>query len=171
MIRFHKTTWRREIMEKEEKTLEEQQPTTDSEETAQEGQEGPAEVEETVQEDQSDSLKETTEKLWGSTKSAWNTAAFKAAQYKKLVQKKIDISTLHKKINSAHADLGKLIDDLRTAGKKNIMNQGEVKEILGRIDELKNEAVALEEEVEKIKTEEPPLETPAEESQDETADK
>ena len=51
------------------------------------------------------------------------------------------------------------------------MNQGEVKEILGRIDELKNEAVALEEEVEKIKTEEPPLETPAEESQDETADK
>lgn len=158
-------------MEKDEKTLEEQQASTDAEETVQEEKESPAEVEEALQEEQPDTLKETTEKLWGSTKSAWNTAAFKAAQYKKLVQKKIDISTLHKKINSAYADLGKMIDDLRTAGKKNIMNQGEVKEILSRIDELKNEAVALEEEVEKIKTEEPPLENASEESQEEVTEK
>lgn len=110
-----------------------------------------------------DRFKETTEKLWGSTRNAWTTATFKANQYKKLVQKKIDISALHKKINGAHADLGKLIDDLRTEGKKNILNLAEVKEVLARIDDLKAEAVTLEEEVELIKTEEPPVEAQDEE--------
>lgn len=106
--------------------------------------------------EQHDRFKETTEKIWDSTRHAWNTAAFKANQYKKLVQKKIDISALHKKINAAHADLGKTIDDLREAGKKNIMNLVEVRDILSRLDELKAEAAALEEEVEKIRIEEPP---------------
>ena len=107
------------------------------------------------QPEQHDRLKETTEKIWGSTKHAWSTAAFKANQYKKLVQKKIDQSALHKKIHVAHADLGKLIDDLREDGKKNILNLVEVKEILARIDELKAAAVAIEEEVEQIRAEEP----------------
>ena len=107
------------------------------------------------QPEQHDRLKETTEKIWDTTKHAWNTAAFKANQYKKLVQKKIDQSALHKKIHVAHADLGKLIDDLREEGKKNILNLVEVKEILARIDELKAEAVTIEEEVEQIRTEEP----------------
>ncbi|MGW8312224.1 MAG: hypothetical protein ACWGOL_03220 [Desulfuromonadales bacterium] len=104
-------------------------------------------------EDQHEKLKATTEKLWGSTKQAWNSAAFKANQYKKLVQKKIDLSALHKKINAAHADLGKVIDDLHDDGKKNIMNLSEVKEILARLDELKAEAATLEEEVEQIRAE------------------
>ena len=112
------------------------------------------------QEDQVEKLKETSEKIWGSTKHAWNTATFKANQYKKLVQKKIDLSALHKKINAAHGDLGKMIDDLREEGQKNIMNQGPVKEILQRLDELKAEAAALEEEVEKIRTDEPPQDEP-----------
>jgi DNA repair ATPase RecN len=105
------------------------------------------------QEDQHEKFKATTEKLWGSTKQAWNSAAFKANQYKKLVQKKIDLSALHKKINAAHADLGKVIDDLHDDGKKNIMNLSEVKEILARLDELKAEAAILEEEVEQIRAE------------------
>lgn len=108
---------------------------------------------------QHDRIKETTEKIWGSTRQAWSTATFKATQYKKLVQKKIDQSSLHKKINTAHADLGKLIDDLREEGKKNIMNLAEVKEILTRIDELKAEAATLEEEVEILRTEQPPQES------------
>ncbi len=111
-------------------------------------------------EDQSETLKETTEKIWGSTKHAWSTATFKANQYKKLVQKKIDLSAIHKKINAAHGELGKSIDDLREAGQKNLMNQAAVKEILERIDVLKAEAAALEEEVEKIRTEEAPQEEP-----------
>ena len=116
--------------------------------------------------DQVERLKDTTEKIWDSTKHAWSTATFKASQYKKLVQKKIDQSALHKKIHVAHADLGKLIDDLREDGKKNILNMVEVKEILARVDELKAEAVAIEEEVERIKAEEPPQEQHREEAQE-----
>ncbi len=123
--------------------------------------------EENQPEAEHDRLKETTEKIWGSTRQAWNTATFTASKYKKLVQKKIDLSALHKKIHVAHADLGKLIDDLREAGKKNILNLVEVKEILTRIDELKAEAVALEEEVEQIRAEESPLEHPETEGQKE----
>lgn len=115
------------------------------------------------QTDQVEKLKETTEKIWGSTKHAWNTATFKANQYKKLVQKKIDLSALHKKISAAHADLGKLIDDLREAGKKNILNLAEVRETLTKIDELKAEAATLEEEVEQIRNEELPQESAQEE--------
>jgi hypothetical protein len=111
------------------------------------------------QEDQFDKFKETTEKIWGSTRQAFNTATFKANQYKKLVQKKIDLSALHKKIGAAHGELGKLIDDLREAGKKSILSQESVKAILGRLDELKVEAAALEEEVERIRAEGSPQET------------
>ena len=131
-------------MDEQEKKLEEQAPDTEQQPEP--------------QEDQSETLKETTEKIWGSTKHAWSTATFKANQYKKLVQKKIDLSAIHKKINAAHGELGKIIDDLREAGQKNIMNQAAVKEILERIDELKAEAASLEEEVEKIRTEEAPQE-------------
>lgn len=120
-------------------------------------------AEESQPEEEHDRIKETTDKIWGSTKHAWNTAAFKANQYKKLVQKKIDLSALHKKINAAHADLGKLIDDLREEGKKNIMNLSEVKEILTRLDDLKSEAAALEEDVERIRIEDPPLDESGEE--------
>ena len=111
------------------------------------------------QEDQLDKFKETTEKIWDSTRQAFNTATFKANQYKKLVQKKIDLSALHKKISVTHGELGKLIDDLREAGKKSIMSQEAVKAILNRLDELKAEAAALEEEVERLRTEEASHET------------
>jgi len=116
--------------------------------------------------DQVEKLKETTEKIWGSTKHAWSAATFKANQYKKLVQKKIDQSALHKKIHVAHGDLGKLIDDLREAGEKNILNLVAVREILTRIDELKAEAVALEKEVEQIRNEDVPQEQPQEEGEE-----
>jgi hypothetical protein len=101
--------------------------------------------------DATDNIKETTEKIWDNTRQAWGTATFKANQYKQLVQKKIDLSALHKKINAAHGDLGKLIDDLREAGKKSIMNLAEVKEILQRLDDLKVAAAALEEEIENVR--------------------
>lgn len=125
--------------------------------------------EQTKQHEDQHRLKETTEKIWGSTRHAFSAATFKANQYKKLVQKRIDQSAIHKKINVAHGDLGKTIDDLREAGQKNLMNHAAVKEILDRIDTLKTEAAALEEEVEQIRAEElPQEELKAEENKDQT---
>jgi DNA repair exonuclease SbcCD ATPase subunit len=109
--------------------------------------------------DQFEKLKETSEKIWGSTVHAFSTASFRASQYKKIVQRKIDLSALHKKISQCHSDLGKLIDDLREAGKKSIMAQQSVKDLLARLDEMKTEAVALEGEIEQLRAEQPPQET------------
>jgi hypothetical protein len=140
-------------MDEQDKDLKEESP--DTEEQSEQ------------QEDQLERLKETTEKIWGSTRHAFSTATFKANQYKKLVQMKIDQSALHKKINAAHGDLGKLIDDLREAGKKSILNLAEVKQLLEKIDELKAKSAALEEEVARIRTEDAPQEETKEEAQDE----
>ena len=148
----------------DEQKKDQQEQTPDSEEQQSPSPEESSDVQDSEQHDR---FKETTEKIWGSTRHAWSTATFKANQYKKLVQKKIDQSALHKKIHVAHGELGKLIDDLREAGKKNILNLVEVKEILTRIDELKTEAVALEEEVEQIRNEESPQEQIQEEGESE----
>lgn len=129
----------------------------------------PATDEQSEQHEEQHKLKETTEKIWGSTRHAFNAATFKANQYKKLVQKRIDQSAIHKKVNVAHGDLGKTIDDLREAGQKNLMNHASVKEILDRIDELKAEAATLEAEVEQIRAEEMPQEElKTEEKKDQT---
>ncbi|MDT8444428.1 MAG: hypothetical protein RQ722_09055 [Desulfuromonadales bacterium] len=134
------------------------QPTSDIE--------TPEEDHEKQHPEQHDRLKETTEKIWGGTKHVWSTASFKANQYKKLVQKKIDQSAIHKKIHVAHGELGKLIDDLRESEEQDILNMFEVREALKRIDELKAEAVAIEEEVERIRVEEPPQEHSREEERE-----
>jgi hypothetical protein len=142
----HFITGQERAMTDQEKS--QKQPTSDIETPA---------VDHTEQQsEQHDRLKETTEKIWGNTKHAWSTATFKANKYKKLVQKKIDQSSLHKKITIAHTDLGKLIDDLRENGAKNILNMVEVKEVLTRIDELKAASIILEEEVDRIRNEELP---------------
>ena len=69
----------------------------------------------------------TSERIIEATKKGIHSATFKANQYKKIVQKKIDLNAVQKKIATAHTDLGKLIDDLREAGEKGIMNKPDVK--------------------------------------------
>lgn len=106
--------------------------------------------------DATDNLKETTEKLWENTRQAWTTATFKAHQYKRLVQRKIDLSALHKKISATHGDLGRLVDDLRERGEKNSLETTEATLLLERLDGLKAEAAMLEEEIDAIKSAEHP---------------
>lgn len=142
-----------------EKERKEEQEPQETPEVSGETDENPTEAKPAEQQDH-DRLKETTEKIWGSTKSAWNTATFKATQYKRLVQKKIDLSALHKKIGVAHSDLGKLVDDLRESGSDRIIDEPEVKELFKNIDSLKAAAAALEEEIENIREQAPDQEDP-----------
>ncbi|MDW7643731.1 MAG: hypothetical protein SCI25_01670 [Desulfuromonadales bacterium] len=113
----------------------------------------------------SNSQSNKTEKIWDATKKGLHTAAFKATQMKRVVQKRIDLAAIHKKISSAHTDLGKQIDDCREAGEADILDNAEVAVIFARLDQLKRDAAALEEEIETIKAEEPAEPAPA---QDET---
>jgi chromosome segregation ATPase len=129
--------------EEQEPSLEE--PTREAEET---------EPKRDSLDEQYERLKETTEKIWDSTRQVFTSATHKASQYKKIVQKKIDLAAIHKKISGSHAELGKLIDDLREEGKKSIMTQPAVKQILARLDDLKAEAMELERELEQTQKEE-----------------
>jgi hypothetical protein len=150
-----------------EQEKKQQEETTGTTETTEKAEHPEQEEQAQPQEDQIEKLKETTEKIWDSTVHAFSTATFRANQYKKLVQKKIDLSALHKKIGATHSELGKLIDDLREAGKKSIMSQAAVKDMLARLDELKAEAASLEEEIEQLRTEGPPQEKPVAEEKTE----
>jgi len=107
----------------------------------------------TEQNDKHDSMRSASEKLLEATRKTLHSATFKANQYKRIVQKKIDVNAVQKKIATAHTDLGKLIDDMREAGDKNILNKAEVKELFSQIDTLKQTAATLLEEIEIIRNE------------------
>jgi uncharacterized membrane protein len=94
-----------------------------------------------------------TEKLWETTRKTFHTATFKANQYKRIVQKKIDLGSLHKKISNTYADLGMLIDELRGSGQTDLLAREEVQALLQKLDSLKHVAATLEEEIEAIRAE------------------
>ncbi len=106
--------------------------------------------------------KTTSEKLWDSTRKTLHVAGFQANKYKRIVQKKIDLASLHRKITSAHGDLGKLIDDIRESGAPDVLAKNEVQELFHALDNLKTEAATLEQEIESIKAAEAPDEEPTE---------
>lgn len=100
----------------------------------------------------------TSEKLLEATKKTLHNATFKANQYKKIVQKKIDLNAVQKKIATAHTDLGKQIDDLREAKEKSILSKQPVKELFSQIDTLKQAAADLLADIEALKTADEPIE-------------
>lgn len=99
--------------------------------------------------------RKTMDKIWGATVDTWHQATFTAGKYSRVVQKKIDLTSVHKKISTAHTDLGKIIDDLHQAGAKRIMAQTEVQEMLDTLTELRTTAATMEEEIATIRSEEP----------------
>ncbi len=94
-----------------------------------------------------------TDRLLQATKLALNTASLRANQYKQVVQKKIDLGAIHKKIEQLHLELGKQVDDLNQAGSTQIMENREVQRLLGNLLSLRQAAALLEEEIELIRTE------------------
>lgn len=97
--------------------------------------------------------KGATEKFWEATRKTLHTATVQANRYKRLVQKKIDLASLHKKIGHAHSDLGRMVDDLREAGESNILENDKLIHLFLGLDGLKQAAAQLEEEIEAIKAE------------------
>lgn len=94
-----------------------------------------------------------TNKLWKVTRNVLNTASFRANQYKQVVQKKIDLGTLQKKIEQLHSELGKAVEEQYQAGQKDLLASKEVARLLEKVSSLKQAAMLLEEEIELIRTE------------------
>jgi hypothetical protein len=110
------------------------------------------------QNDPNEKKRTTTEKIWDSTRKTLHIATFQANKYKRIVQKKVDLANIHRKIGAAHGDLGKEIDELRENGIVAIMENEAVINLLANLNDLKNRAAALEAEIESIKREESPEE-------------
>ena len=125
----------------------------------------------TDQNETNETVQSTSEKFFEATKKTLHSATFKANQYKKIVQKKIDLNAVQKKVAMAHTDLGKLIDDLREAKEKAVLSKPSVKELFSQIDTLKQAAADLLADIEKLKNAEEPHETqPHEVNADETVE-
>lgn len=103
-----------------------------------------------------------TDRILKATRHALNTASWRANQYKQVVQKKIDLGAIHKKIEQLHTELGKQVDDLFQARAVNIIENTETKRLLEKLASLKQAAALLEEEIELIRTELPTEPQPTE---------
>lgn len=95
----------------------------------------------------------TADRLLQATRNVLNTASFRANQYKQVVQKKIDLGAIHRKIEQLHSDLGKQVDDVYQVGRKEFLADAEVTSLLEKLTSLKQAAALLEEEIELIRTE------------------
>ena len=102
--------------------------------------------------------KRGSERLWNATRKTLGAAAFRAGQYKRIVQKKLELASLHKSISNTHGDLGKLIDDYRVEGEPNSLEREDIRALFEKLDDLKQRASALEDEIERIACENPPQE-------------
>jgi len=98
-------------------------------------------------------FKETTERLWEKTRQTFSSATHTAGSYGRIVQKKIDLGALHRKINAAYSDLGQLVDKGRMDSNPKILESDSVKEVFKRLDDLKQQAAELEQEIEGLKDE------------------
>lgn len=94
-----------------------------------------------------------TEQLLKTTRNVFNTASFHANQYKQVVQKKIDLGAIHKKIEKLQAELGKTVDNQYQAGQKDLLASKDIARLLEKLVGLKQAAVLLEEEIELIRSE------------------
>ena len=99
--------------------------------------------------------KKKTDQLFKVTRNAFNTASFRANQYKQVVQKRIDLGAIHKKIEQLHSELGKAVDDQYHAGQKDLLASRDVAGLLEKVGNLKQAAMLLEEEIEQIRSEPP----------------
>ncbi len=98
-------------------------------------------------------FKETTERLWAKTRRTFSSATHTAGSYGRIVQKKVDLGALQRKINAAYSDLGQLVDQGRLASDPKILESAAVQEAFKRLDEFKDQVAALEQEIETLKAE------------------
>lgn len=99
----------------------------------------------------------TADRLLQATRKAINTASFRANQYKQVVQKKIDLGAIHKKVEQLHSELGKQVDDAYQAQQSDLLANPEVARLLEKLVNLKQAAALLEEEIEQIREETAPI--------------
>lgn len=88
--------------------------------------------------------------------SGFNVAAEKTKEYTKIGKLEIDIINLKRSVDKSMSELGRNTYQIYKSGKKaDISEDGNVKKVVKKIDDLKSEIAAKEKEIADIKKEEP----------------
>jgi multidrug resistance efflux pump len=104
-------------------------------------------------EEQEQPKQNTVSDWWKSTRKTLDQARSTAVRYKRMVQKKIDLAATRKKVDQAHAELGRKVDQARENAAGNPLDQEDVRQVLTKLDNLKQSAIQLEEEINALKEE------------------
>jgi multidrug resistance efflux pump len=104
-------------------------------------------------EEQEQQKQKSASDWWKSTRKTLDQASSTAVRYKQMVQKKIDLAATRKKIDQAHAELGRKVDQARENAAGNPLDQEDVRQVLTKLDNLKQSAIQLEEEINALKEE------------------
>ncbi len=104
-------------------------------------------------EEQEQQKQKSASDWWKSTRKTLDQASSTAVRYKRMVQKKIDLAATRKKIDQAHAELGRKVDQARENAAGNPLDQEDVRQVLNKLDNLRKSAIQLEEEIKALKEE------------------
>ncbi len=104
-------------------------------------------------EEQEQQKQKSASDWWKSTRKTLDQASSTAVRYKRMVQKKIDLAATRKKIDQAHAELGRKVDQARENAAGNPLDQEDVRQVLNKLDNLRKSAIQLEEEINALKEE------------------
>lgn len=104
-------------------------------------------------EEQEQQKQNTASEWWESTRKTLDQASSTAVRYKRMVQKKIDLAATRKKIDQAHTELGRKVDQARENAAANPLDQEDVRQVLNKLDGLKQSANQLEGEINALKEE------------------
>jgi len=88
-------------------------------------------------EEQEQPKQNTVSDWWKSTRKTLDQARSTAVRYKRMVQKKIDLAATRKKVDQAHAELGRKVDQARENAAGNPLDQEDVRQVLTKLDNLK----------------------------------
>lgn len=98
-----------------------------------------------------ETLKRASNRILDATSRTFHQATHKATQYKTIVQKRIDIGSLHRRINHLHHDLGMTLDNLMQDNAENALDNPELQGILAQLNDMRTQMHELEVEVEQLR--------------------
>jgi hypothetical protein len=98
-------------------------------------------------------LREVGERAWEATQRTVLAAGTRAAQYGRLVQRRLDLAAVDRKIDGHHRELGRLVSVALRQGTGDISVHPEVRDLIAKLATLDEERISLTREIETLRAE------------------
>lgn len=96
-------------------------------------------------------LRKTGGRMWEVTQHTVAAAGVRAAEYGRVVQRKLDLSSVEGKIEDGHRELGRLVVVAHRSGERDFFARTDVGDLLARLDDLDEQRGALHQEIESLR--------------------